>query len=738
MSGDLNPDSTTQTIANTLQWQRLELLRPRLEANCNALAKNNPTLASLLRRHQPSHNTLVIAVNNDELIIAHMQGTTAYIHPCRSSAAASHKLLLQAFPHGQCNEALLIAGVDQGWLWQLAYTMPCANPALPGYRPPLYLLTQQLEELWIALHLHDWQTLLSDQRVRLLVGQDVAHQFPPTLFQDPQIAWPRLALTIEPTLWPQPGGFEAIINKAQADLGSELQQIMAGYATQYDWATPQTLAAKLQAGLNGQKLRILGITSRYTTFLQYSMRDWLSAFTRLGHETQLLIEHHDHEMLTPICFARECARFKPDLILLIDHFRKEFGVLPEAVPCVMWVQDRLPNIFSSTAGAAQQERDFCLGFGRLHLSSRFGYPAQRYLSSTMGVNDERFASAPRSVSDLQRFACDLSFVSHASTPADVLLQNQMEQSQLDPAMRRYMTEVYDRMVAHYESSPSSQPGGGWALSDPAIRLLLDATMEAQGILLPEATLDSLGIFFNQQISNALFRHQTLRWLGELATAHQLDFRIYGRGWEKHPQLAPFARGVAHNDTELNLIYRASKINIQVTPHGAVHQRLLDGLAANAFFLLRWHPGDVVGPHYQQLWAWCQKHQIKDAADLQNRADPQIQKLLQEIDLLEGAPVPPRKMTNYDIMLGHQDSDFMTSAASIWPEYPQIAFRNKTELAAMVTNFLADDSARQTIASSMRTTMIDRSSYLGISRRLLQLMARELAQPTAQPQGTISP
>ena len=64
----------------------------------------------------------------------------------------------------------------------------------------------------------------------------------------------------------------------------------------------------------------------------------------------MLIEEADHELLNTLCHAQACVDFKPDLILLIDHYRAEFPGLPTQIPAVMWIQDLLPNIFNPTAG----------------------------------------------------------------------------------------------------------------------------------------------------------------------------------------------------------------------------------------------------------------------------------------------------------------------------------------------------------------------------------------------------
>ena len=692
-----------------LQWQRLSLARHQLEANCAALARRDPELADRIRAFAPA-TPYVLAIQGNQVIVAQLDGTTARVRPCLASAAAAHEILQKVYPTGTCTEPLLLAGIDQGWLCELAYTMPASTPMTPGHRPPLYFLASEIEEVWIALHLHDWRTMLADERVRLMVGADVAGQFHQSLIANPQIPHPKLALTIGPPLWPAGSDLDSIVASAGTVLHEQMLRHVAKYPVVFGRHAPDSIAAKIRSG---QKLRVLGITSLYTTFLQYSMRDWLASFAKLGHETRLLIEEGTHEMLNSLSFARTCVDFIPDVILMIDHCRGEYKVLPPRMPFVMWVQDRLPNIFSDQGGAHQGPMDFCLGFGRLHLSTRHGYPAQRYMASTMGINEERFNQSPPTRAQIDRFGCEVSYVSHASTPADVLLQSHIDR-QTD-AGKRLLRDVYDRMTAHYQS-------GGQALSDVMIRIFMEQAMQATRIGLAEEDIKSLVFFFNQQISNALFRHQTLEWLSELG----VDLHIHGRGWEQHPTLARFAKGIADNITDLGAIYRASKINIQVTPHGAVHQRLLDGLTAGGFFLLRRHAGDEVGPIYQELWDWCRQRGIESDQQLCDRADARVHEMIVRINALEGSPPTRREMAVFDVMHGHRENNFMTSAASIWPEYEQVAFNTRDELQQRVRHFLADEPERARIAQSMRQAMIERTSYTSISRRLLNFIADDLA------------
>ena len=231
-------------------------------------------------------------------------------------------------------------------------------------------------------------------------------------------------------------------------------------------------------------------------------------------------------------------------------------------------------------------------------------------------------------------------------------------------------------------------------------------------------------YFHHNVNNAIFRHQSLQWLADAG----VNLHLWGRGWENHPTLNRFAKGLADNTHDLPRIYRASKINLQVTPHGSVHQRLLDGLATGAFFLLRWHPGDAVGLLYRDLLGWCEASGIQSESQLRQRADVRIDAVIDTINALEGTTDQNRVLDVFDVMQGHADTDFMTSADSIWEEYPQVAFNTAAELSQCLTRYLNDDAVRAAGRGfDAIARVIDRVSYTAINRRLLSLIRTELAR-----------
>src|SRR5438128_1352396 len=86
-----------------LQWQRLNLARHQLEANCAALAQRDLGLAERVRVFAPAAE-YVLAITGNQVIVAQLDGTTARVRPCLLSAAGAHDILLKIYPGGACTE----------------------------------------------------------------------------------------------------------------------------------------------------------------------------------------------------------------------------------------------------------------------------------------------------------------------------------------------------------------------------------------------------------------------------------------------------------------------------------------------------------------------------------------------------------------------------------------------------------------------------------------------------------
>lgn len=703
------------TTAVTPQWTSLTLLRSQFDANLSALRSRDAELAARIEAAAPAEPHFILA-GQDRVTLAKQVGSTLQGIANPVPPVAAQQILHKLFPDGPCSEAVMVAGIDQGWIWDALYRLEAKTP-YPFHRPPLYFLAHDVSRLWTTLHFQDWAQLLADERVTICAGPDAAKQYHDVLLNDSRRPLPRLSLTVEPAIWqngndPSLASADAIYNAVLTGWDAKLKTILESIEAAYPPHTAATIARRIVAG---KKLRVLGITSRYTTFLQHSMRDWLAAFDAMGHETSLIIEQSNSQTMNNVVYLGQVAEFQPDLVLIIDHYRAEYRGLPASVPVVMWVQDRLPNIFTDTAGPAQGERDFCLGFGRTHLAHRHGYPAQRFMTCPVGINETRFALQEPTAAELAKFGCDASYVSHASETAEQIVETQCAGA--DAATARFFREAYAQMVAHYERDPR-------ILSDVLLKRLIDATAAATGSTVAQEMLPGVLNFLTQRVNSALVRHQSLLWLAELG----LDLRLYGRGWEKHPKLSRYARGVADNATDLVSIYRCSKINLQVTSFGSVHQRMLDGLAAGAFFMTRWNQGDAFGNAYRHIWNWCEANDVTDDATLRRRATTDVRARIAEVDALHNYDTATYDMPLYDLIRTAADAAFTLSGDSVWgDDFDTIAFRSRDEMHAKATAFLTNAERRRAIALRMRDETIARFSYRRISQDLLDMIARELPE-----------
>jgi hypothetical protein len=696
--------STQSTVVQP--WVALKLLKSRFDANVTALASRYPDLAGQLTALSPAEPYFIRA-EADRIYLA--AGQPPRVLPMVLPPEAAQGIVARMFPAGKYEEASLIAGEDLGWLWNALYRLPCHAPKAPGHRPPLFFLMRDVERLWAILHVQDWQQMLGDHRVRLFVGGDAVERFSESLHSEPMCPWPKLSVTVDPAIWPAGVSLETVIAAARERQSNDLVVLLDQLHLEKNKPTPAQLAERIGSG---RPLRIMGLTSRYTTFLQYSMRDWLAGLERLGHQTKLFIEPFDHEVANNLVIARECEMFRPDLIVAIDHARPTlFGVLDE-IPVVMWVQDRLPHIYDRKTGASQGPLDYVIGYARQELTQRFGYPASRFMPAMVGVNDRRFVPRELTPSERDRFGCEVSFVSHATMPAEQIIAAELKKQE-KPEARALLDDVFQQLRAIYES-------GGSVSNGHLLEKMIDQTLQRRGL---RSNREGMMDLFVHKVNNALFRHQAVRW----AAQSGVNLHLYGNGWENHPEFAKFARGVADNQEQLPIIYQASAINLQVTPFGAVHQRLLDGLVAGGFFLLRSVTADELEVLRKQIWEWCGKHQVSSGAEMLRKCDDELTALLVRFQALW--VLDPRADIEY-FYAGLDEaaiSNFQRTANTLWIESPRVTFSSQPQLTEQIKHFLKNPDERKQIVESMRQRVLETHTYQAVSRRMLEFIAADLGR-----------
>ena len=294
-----------------------------------------------------------------------------------------------------------------------------------------------------------------------------------------------------------------------------------------------------------RKPRVLVMTTRFSTVLQYSAADTADAFGKLGWDVHFLIEPTAWHGLNRIAMRQAVAQFKPDLVFQIDHLRSEYGELfPPNLPSVCWIQDHLQNLMDRKAGASITQRDFVLTASEQTYHEKFSYPLRQC------IYQNKATRVPEVPATWEQDGDTMVFVSNCSHDPNELaskLVKRIEQRGVADAGE----DLCDRMIARYAA-------GGAIATMADLREALDAVEAEHRIC--AGTNEQRDILLHalwHPFNDTLYRQQALRWAASCADSMGLTLALYGKAWDKNAEFSRFARGYAGYGAELEELTRRS-------------------------------------------------------------------------------------------------------------------------------------------------------------------------------------
>jgi hypothetical protein len=646
--------------------------------------------------------------------------------------------LLKAKLKNQVLPALAIDGVGQGqhlpWLYE------ATNDTLLGATALIYQIETELLALAVALHFVDWTGLIADERVRLCCGPDAFEQLecaiaaeecniPPTLVSR-ALPWNgEAAQPAEPAL-------KAIEARVEAERQALKQSVAAAYAKRDAAWWHRRYAAALSG--TEPPLRVLAFTCRFTTVLQYATRDLLNALRSIGCQTRLLIEPNDYARVPPRQRLAAIRDFQPDLVLMIDHPRSRHEPsLIDEVPVLTWVQDRLPWLFDRAVGERIGPLDFLMGFGFSELVKDYGYPAERFLPCEMATDPAALLPAgadgnPIDPAELDEpedpvLSCDVAYATNYGRTAEVI--HRETRSRCNAAGAKLLDALYEELLARLRAAVLNG-GLDWAN--------FIATMQrATGVELPAAAKDQLLGDTVRPMADQLLREQTITWLADWAEQTGRRLNLYGNGWERHPRLSRYSRGYLEHGERLGRAFRAAKVNVHAGCNLAFHQRVLDGLAAGGFFLIRRHASDVAFATTRKLNEIVRARGLRPG-DVLPATDlpPELAAEWAVLCRMRGfEPDAPYQVTEKVIELMNRKPEDIVLPVHIWPDLPRVCFGSAAELGERLEHFLAHADERRALATEMRARVLERFSYTALMRKVLHWLTNILGRGT--PGSTVS-
>ena len=696
------------------------------------LKRNTARNYAALEQHRPADfQRLISATMGDRFRLTTIPGNRLSIADCRNPAKpilltpgndpvlAVQQTLKQLESRLMEGAAIGLIGIGDGFVFG---TLSRVAPRLfMGMQVCIHLFEPDLSLMHTCFMLHDYsgsQGPIEQQRFQWFIGSDWSQRYLAALESDTMLPQPSAIVqqsTDRQTITPVIHQITKHFNEREESLQ---QQNQSHYAS-LDGASA---VAAFEAAPKTRKPRVLLLTSRFTTVLQYATRGVAEGFRDLGWETLVLIEPTPHHQISKLTMRQALATFKPDLVFQIDHLRHEHeDVFPQNLPFACWIQDHLAHLTDAKAGQRVGVRDFVLTFASPLFVDTYQYPARQCIDMPMMLTTPRKQS-----SQVMIGVPDLVYVSNVSHDPQKLESNLIERAA--PDMKDLVRDAARRIVAEYEAGQSFA-------SRLDMRQVIDQTCAAQGHAMPdgETARKLIEILWNP-LNIALYRQQALRWAADAAEELGLSLGLYGRGWESHPHFAKHARGTIENGEPLAQLTHSAKINLNLEPYTCfTHQRLLDGLVAGGFFLIRQHPGNTL---LQELLNFLVDHfdeSVQTASGARQKCPPPLRETL-DVLLHRSACVtfeedadPVRQVRCW------QRAGVLIRQDVALPHLNDVSFSDAASCRALIERFTDAKAQRESISKTQRASIEQRMSFAAgmklVTRRIAQLLKTE--EKTAQ-------
>lgn len=330
------------------------------------------------------------------------------------------------------------------------------------------------------------------------------------------------------------------------------------------------------------KPKILFITTRFSTALQYHIRDCKEAAESMGLETEILIEKNRFKIGTNLLLVmKKIAELKPDIIFVLDHFRYEqdyLKVLDEIV-YVCWIQDTLPWIFSKETVLKQKDRDIVISiFYNWKEFQKLGYNKQRLLPSPMVANHNIYHSYILNDEERMAYECDICLLCHA---CDVDGYVKSFINNYDGNCKLFIEDLYQSYIDYVRTTTNIF----MKLEEFSCFIQMFAE-KFYRIKLKSDFVNKIAEEMRTGLNTRLYRTLIVDWLIE---AGYTNIKLWGNEWEHIEKYKSYAMGPAKNGETLSKILQSCKIVIGNNVVLSGGSRVAETLLSGAFYMANYIP-----------------------------------------------------------------------------------------------------------------------------------------------------
>lgn len=422
---------------------------------------------------------------------------------------------------------------------------------------PMYLVYDKL--YWILfLQLYDYEQLIDKKRIVFLVGESAFREY----LSDTQVIMPnRTRPEDAPNYW-------QILQKVAYQKEIDYQQ-NSEIVEHYYSGNKKMIDEHIKSG----KPRILFLTSRFTTILQYHTRDCMMSVRRLGCEAELLIEKNGLLRTTNYYMQEQIAEFKPDIIFCIDHYRKGQLLIPTEIVWITWIQDALPqSTLNKEVVDSVGARDIVFSMFISDLSGKqWGMNYKDVIKMPIPVNTRLYHNWELSSEELDAYACDICIIGNSS---DYQLEIESYLKNIPQEAAEYCSMLIDVYIELMEQEK-------FYYGSQSNYELLEYIARQMNIPFAKEFIKELSEYIFMRVFYRRYKSLVAEWLID---AGFTNLKLYGNEWANNEKFAPYAMGVIENGEKLSKALHASKISIGLHPHVSLPSKLLESISSGTLYI----------------------------------------------------------------------------------------------------------------------------------------------------------
>ncbi len=368
-------------------------------------------------------------------------------------------------------------------------------------------------------------------------------------------------------------------------------------ATLRQWANSrEKQAAIVERWRSAGSLRLLVLTSRFSTYMWPSAIDLVEALESIGHDARLLVEPDDHTRQTQLHYTRAMIDFEPDGVVLLNYLRPHIGpVVPPHVPVVTWSQDAMGHYFFGGQLSRSGPRDFVVGMLYPELRDRLGVPEERMLGWLNPVSPSKFHAGPVAA-EHEHLRCDVALMTRHSESPERYIRRMFAEGGAASAYGKAILELEHRVPAAMERAAAGQR---WLLHE--LRSECEAALRATSTRAPaQPMVEGLMQQIAYPLADLYFRQQAAGWAAAACARRGWRLHLYGKGWEDHPELAEHARGELTHGEQLRAAYQLAGVTLHASVRGQNHQRVAEASMSGGLPIVRRTFEDLDRARWYQL------------------------------------------------------------------------------------------------------------------------------------------